>query len=57
MLPVPGFTEDLGGVRARADLPASAAAYVAALEDAVGTPVGLLSVGPRRAETVPLGGR
>ena len=51
---VPGFQEDLSGVRAREDLPAGAAAYVKALEDAIEAPVGLLSVGPERTETVRL---
>ena len=52
---VPGFAEDLSDVRSKQDLPVAAASYVKALEDAIETPVGLLSVGPERTETVSLG--
>jgi len=54
---VPGFREEIGGARLPADLPASAAAYVRVIEEEVGVPVELLSVGPRRAETLTMGAR
>ena len=52
---LPGFDEDLSGARSREDLPARARAYVEALEAEVGVPIGLVSVGPERTETVSLG--
>jgi adenylosuccinate synthase len=51
---LPGFHEELGEVRTPEDLPARARAYVRALEEEVGAPVELLSVGPERSETVRL---
>jgi adenylosuccinate synthase len=49
---LPGFTEELGDVREPDSLPAAARAYVQAVEEEIRTPVGLLSVGPERTETV-----
>ncbi len=51
---LPGWAEDLTGVRVIDQLPANARSYLRYLEEAVGVPVFLLSVGPRRAETVVL---
>jgi adenylosuccinate synthase len=45
---LPGWTEDLSGVRAWADLPAAAQRYVEAIEALVEVPVRLISVGPGR---------
>jgi adenylosuccinate synthase len=45
----PGWNDDLSGVRAIADLPPSAAAYVARLEAALDVPVEAVSVGPERS--------
>jgi len=51
---LPGFDVDLGDLRRRDDLPPAVAGYVRALEEEVGAPVELLSVGPERMETVRL---
>lgn len=49
---VRGFGEDITAARARADLPAGARAYVDLIEDVTQTPVGLISVGPDRVQTI-----
>jgi adenylosuccinate synthase len=49
----PGWTEDLTGVRRFEDLPAAARSYVEWLEELVGAPVVMASVGPDREEVVP----
>ena len=54
---MPGFDEDLQGAREPGDLPPRAAAYVKALEEEMGAPVQILSVGPERTETVTMGAR
>jgi adenylosuccinate synthase len=54
---VEGFTEPLSGIRAPADLPRRAAAYVETLAREIGAPVVLLSVGPERTETLTMGVR
>jgi len=51
---MPGFDAEVTDVRRREDLPAAVGAYVRALEEEVGAPVELLSVGPERMETVRL---
>ena len=43
-----GWGCDLSGVRRWADLPAAAQAYVRRIEEAVGCPIGYVSVGPER---------
>ncbi|APR85039.1 Adenylosuccinate synthetase [Minicystis rosea] len=50
----PGWSEDLGGARAIADLPAAARDYVRFLEEQVAVPIDIVSVGPRRDETITL---
>jgi adenylosuccinate synthase len=47
-----GFDEDLTGVRAWDDLPASARAYVAGIEDLCGVPIRTVSVGPGRDQVI-----
>ncbi len=47
-----GWTESLAGARSMADLPASARAYLAFVERELGLPIELVSVGPRRDETI-----
>jgi adenylosuccinate synthase len=47
----PGWTEDITACTAFEQLPANARAYVEYLEDAVGVPVGIVSVGPGRKQT------
>ena len=49
---VPGWEESTVGAASFADLPAAARAYVETLEEVAGSPVGILSTGPRREETI-----
>jgi adenylosuccinate synthase len=49
-----GWTEQLSSVRVLDELPAKARAYVRYFEDSVKVPVYLVSVGPRRRETIVL---
>ena len=49
---LPGFQEDVTGVRRFEDLPANARAYVLAIEERVGVPVRMLSVGPGRDQVI-----
>jgi adenylosuccinate synthase len=49
-----GWQEKLDGVRVLDDLPSAARKYVRYLEEQVGVPVYLVSVGPRRSETIVL---
>lgn len=52
----PGWEEDLGGVRRFEDLPAAARRYVRALQDLMGTPVEMISVGAERERFIALPG-
>lgn len=45
---LPGWTEDISGVRAFEDLPAAAQNYVQRIEDYLGSPVEWIGVGPGR---------
>jgi adenylosuccinate synthase len=47
-----GFDADITAVRAFGDLPAAARDYVTALEDLVGVPIKLISVGPARDQVI-----
>jgi adenylosuccinate synthase len=49
-----GWTEPLGAVRVLDDLPKAARDYVRFLEDGAGVPLYIVSVGPRRKETIVL---
>jgi adenylosuccinate synthase len=49
---VPGWTEDIMGVRKMGDLPVAAQDYVALVEEQVGVPVTSISVGPERDQVV-----
>jgi adenylosuccinate synthase len=49
-----GWQEELAGVRVLDDLPKAARAYVRFLEEGAGVPLYLVSVGPRRRETIVL---
>jgi adenylosuccinate synthase len=51
---LPGWREDLTGVRKKQDLPAAARRYVDRIGELVGLPVWLASVGPDREQTIPL---
>jgi adenylosuccinate synthase len=49
---LPGWSEDITSARAMSDLPENARRYVARLEELVGVPVGILSTGPGREQTM-----
>jgi adenylosuccinate synthase len=49
---VPGWKTDTVGILDFADLPRAAKEYLRLVEEEVGAPVGLVSTGPRREETV-----
>jgi adenylosuccinate synthase len=50
----PGWRETLAHARSLADLPAAARTYLDFMESSTGVPLSLVSVGPRRSETVVL---
>ena len=52
----PGWRSATRGAARFADLPEAAKRYIARLEEVTGVPVGILSLGPRRAETLFLNG-
>jgi adenylosuccinate synthase len=52
---LPGWSEDLREIRRFEDLPATAQAYVTRVENLVGYPVSMLSVGPERDEIISRG--
>ncbi|MBX3096655.1 MAG: adenylosuccinate synthase [Fimbriimonadaceae bacterium] len=47
-----GWDEDVSGIRRREDLPVSTQRYVSFIEEYLGIPAAVLSVGPDRAETI-----
>ncbi len=49
---VPGWKEDLSGVRSEQKLPEAARSYLSIIGDAVGCPISLISVGPEREQTI-----
>ena len=49
---VPGWSEDIQHCRSMSELPAACLKYVARIEELVGVPVELVSVGPGRSETI-----
>jgi adenylosuccinate synthase len=51
---LPGWQEPLGDARTLDDLPRHARGYVRFVQERVGVPLGLVSIGPRRAETIVL---
>ena len=51
---IPGWSEDITGVRTFAGLPAGARKYVERIRELVGLPVSIVSVGPDRAQTIPM---
>jgi len=48
----PGWCSDIGHVRQFEDLPVNARNYIRKLEELTGCPIMLVSVGPRRDETI-----
>ncbi|NMP20941.1 adenylosuccinate synthase [Sulfobacillus harzensis] len=51
---LPGWDQSIGQVRKLSDLPQNAQAYLKRIEEAVGVPVVLVSVGRERSHTIPL---
>jgi len=51
---LPGWTEDLRGIRRFEDLPAATRNYLKRVEELAGVPIQLISVGPAREETIVL---
>ncbi len=49
---LPGFTEDITGVREFSDLPANARSYIETIEAQIGIPVVMISVGPGREQVI-----
>jgi adenylosuccinate synthase len=49
---LPGWEEDISGVRVYADLPPAARSYIERVEEITGVPVGTVSVGPARSATI-----
>lgn len=49
---LPGWKQDITGVRRRADLPANALRYVDTIGELLGYPVEIISVGPDREQTI-----
>jgi adenylosuccinate synthase len=49
---LPGWKEDVTACRAWADLPANAQAYLRRISELVGQPIGMVSVGPERDQTI-----
>ncbi|WP_354638580.1 adenylosuccinate synthase [Kitasatospora camelliae] len=54
---LPGWDEDLTGIRDFGDLPRAAAAYVLRIEELVGVPIRYVSVGPERDQLIDRGPR
>jgi adenylosuccinate synthase len=49
---LPGWDEDITGVRSESDLPQTTRDYLAFVSDFVGVPIGLVGVGPGRDQIV-----
>ncbi len=49
---LPGWTDDIRGVRRYEDLPAACRQYLKRVEELAGVPIQLISVGPDREETI-----
>lgn len=49
---LPGWKEDISGIRDAGRLPAEARAYIRRIEEITGIPVGVVSVGPDREATI-----
>ena len=52
---LPGWKQDLSGIRSRSELPAEAEAYLALVEEQVGVPIGMVGVGPGRDQVIRFG--
>ena len=51
---LPGWTEDISGVREKDDLPENAIKYLNRIEEITETPIDIISVGPGREQTIVL---
>ena len=49
---LPGWKQDITGIRSRADLPDNAKLYVDTIAELIGYPVEIISVGPDREQTI-----
>jgi len=49
---LPGWKVDITGVRSYADLPGPARDYVEYIKEALGVPIGWVSVGPERSQLI-----
>lgn len=49
---MPGWKQDISKIRKYEDLPENAKRYIAKVEDLIGAPVGIISVGPDREQTI-----
>ena len=49
---LPGWSEDITGIRRYEDLPANAKAYLQRIEELTEVPAGIISVGPDRSQTI-----
>ncbi|GAX89104.1 adenylosuccinate synthase [Effusibacillus lacus] len=51
---LPGWDEDITGVRSYEDLPANTRAYIEKIAEVTGVPLAIFSIGPNREQTVPV---
>ena len=49
---LPGWSQDLSGIRKRQDLPPEAREYLRRMEELIQVPVGIISLGPDREATI-----
>ena len=49
---IEGWQEDITKIKKYEDLPEKAKSYIARLEDLIGAPIGIVSVGPDREQTI-----
>ena len=49
---LPGWSEDISGIRRKEDLPRNTRNYLARIEELSRIPIGIISVGPGRNETI-----
>ena len=49
---LPGWSEDISGIRKIEDLPENARNYLKRIEELIETPIAIISIGPGREETI-----
>ena len=49
---LPGWSQDLKGIRKRQDLPVETRNYLKRMEELMQVPIGIISLGPDREETI-----